>query len=358
MDFQFSFGINNRFLVGNLLETVRSGTYILPAGHKAPYRPKKTKEGLVNFPNKIREQLEEGIETYSNLISVALNCTRQISSGNPILALRPEDNDDLRYLQEATGFIVKNPPALIAKGSYSFDPEQHVFELNDRLDGVALMAEYLAAGTATGKLREAIRFFERAFRTGGHQIIGPLTQFLGGTVFGYTEQEVKKWLIARDGATHADQRDDVALEIDCAWFTERLEQASYDVLINKEIWRSPDPQRRSMWRPKNGTTKTDLDMFMVKGPEHKMQWKIFDQFRKFPSNLEGNFSVDKMNMWSGPMATKTGGLFDPKVVMQQQGKMHVFEEGDTDFFLKPVQTTSDGVNPDSSLTWTLGQQRL
>ena len=58
---------------------------------------------------------------------------------------------------------------------------------------------------------------------------------------------------ASSSATHADVRRRFVLESDVRPVTSRMEQAAFDVLLNKRAWREPSLERRGAWVPVAGT---------------------------------------------------------------------------------------------------------
>jgi hypothetical protein len=67
------------------VQTVREDPRSLILGASTPlaFHPKRTAAGLVVVPEKDRRFLEEGIEHFGNLMAVALNTERRISSIGP-----------------------------------------------------------------------------------------------------------------------------------------------------------------------------------------------------------------------------------------------------------------------------------
>jgi hypothetical protein len=59
-------------------------------------------------------------------------------------------------------------------------------------------------------------------------------------------------MVLRHLATHADRREEFAIAADVVPVLSRLRQAVYDILLNKQNWRSRDTGRRAVWTPVNG----------------------------------------------------------------------------------------------------------
>ncbi len=82
-------------------------------------------------------------------------------------------------MSRATGLAA---PSLGGTGVRIMPPAMpHVISqdaLQDRLDGVALLADSLSEDSAIARARELFRLFERAFRAGPSGCVDPLTSFL------------------------------------------------------------------------------------------------------------------------------------------------------------------------------------
>src|SRR6185503_17195257 len=141
--------------------------------------------------------------------------------------------------------------------------------LQDRVDGVALLAEALSHGHAMGQFHELVRLFERAFARSSNTLLDPLANFLAKAGQGYTRDEVETWVVKmRHLATHADVQPDFALEADVRPVLSRMLMAAYEVLFNKNTWQTPASGRRKVWKPVVGALSTDsTDIFVTKGEE-------------------------------------------------------------------------------------------
>ena len=92
-----------------------------------------------------------------------------------------------------------------------------------------------------------MRLFESGFALEFSQMAKKLTQFLN-PAFGYTRSEIASWIEMRDPLTHADGKrsDLILLDSDVRKVTQRMEQAAYDVLFNKQMWRDRSRSRRNL----------------------------------------------------------------------------------------------------------------
>jgi hypothetical protein len=277
------------------------GKYLIGVAAIVPlrFRPKRTKSGLIVLPRRPREMAESVIEHHANLISVAMCARHNLSSVYPEVAMLPEGAEDEGFLSKCVGFLHPGGNTAVPDALFTLEPED-VKHLHGRLDGVALLAEGLA-GTGTGPFRDFIRLFERAFALGGRAMVEPLANFLSASGQGYSRPEIAKWLDMRAGVTHADKRNEILFRGDVAWLTPRLRQAAFDVLLNKNAWRSPDLERRSTWSPAVGTSSPDADMFGVRGREWRFQYAIFDSFRRFPLHLKASLARLPKGWWTAPL---------------------------------------------------------
>jgi hypothetical protein len=165
---------------------------------------------------------------------------------------------------------------------------------------VALLAEALSQDHAGGRFRDLVRVFERAFRQTGETLRYSLSRFLDGTVFAYTEKEVQHWIRIRNRVSHADQGSHVLLEKDVAWLVHRVEQAAYDVLLNKTTWKNKNTDRRSVWKPVAGTMSPNGDRFMTRGQAATLLYHVYDPFRCFPLDLAVALKEYPETWWTGP----------------------------------------------------------
>lgn len=248
-------------------------------------RPEVTSDGFLLVPEEARKKAEAGIESVANIIAVTENCKRRISSPTPCVALLPETPESLTWLNSTRGILV-------APSGYP-NPRFHVTldetaqqSLQDRLDGVALLAEALSHDHPTGKFHEFMRFFECAFARSPSQFKKKLSQFLKEGPFGYNREEIKRWIELRNPATHADKTEtSFVLESDTRPVVARMEQAAYDVLFNKVKWHDPSRERREVWTPAVATTSDIANFYMTTGKELDMQIRLLDDFSAYSRAL-------------------------------------------------------------------------
>jgi hypothetical protein len=300
-------GIDKSVQIGPVRKTVLAKTFFVPCTVNLKFRPKITKEGLIVVPRKSRELAEQWLEHFSNLVAVSRHIQRKLVSADPPVALVSESVEDDNVLSKARGFLGDTNNKGVPSAEFRFDTKK-VALVRDRLDGLAILAEALGHKHETGRFHELIRLFESAFALSGKRLVAPLGEFLAGAQLGYSNQEVLKWANIRNRVTHADRRSLVLFEADVAWVSRRMMQAAYDVLLNKEKWGNISSARRNSWRPVQGTTSMDADIFITKGSDVKISIQIFDEFRRFPAFL-GSITELPDSWWSGPFVVPGRSAF-------------------------------------------------
>jgi hypothetical protein len=178
------------------------------------------------------------------------------------------------------------------------------------MDGIALLAEGLDHGNALGRYKEFIRLLEQAFASKA----GPgLTQFLvpfltdSECPHGFAKREIHTWVDARPKAAHADHRPTFLLEGDVRPWINRMEEAAYDVLLNKAEWRAPSSDRRDVWRPVTGSMDGSSGIFVSLGAAASLSMQVLDGFRSYPLLLAGPLeSALRAGVWV--YGSDTGGV--------------------------------------------------
>jgi hypothetical protein len=268
-----------------------------------PHRPKVTADGYLVLPERERRQAEIALETAANLLAVEYGVKRRLSSPNPYVALEADTHDEREWLDSLRGIL----DGLDGIAQNLVPPRPDVLErsieaLDDRRDGVALMAEALAHEHATGRFHELLRVFERGFRLAAPTLGLPLADFLDQRL-GYTAEEVEHWVSElRHPATHADVRQTFVLESDVRGVIARMHQAAFDVLMNKRDWATPSTDRRSLWRPNCFTTTAEGHVRALAGTQVTLGAQLLDRWAKYPLNLETRL-VTPESWWPTP-----GGL--------------------------------------------------
>jgi hypothetical protein len=284
--------------VGTLLSWEREGRVNLLIAAQADLEelPEINVDGYLVAPDDLREKVEESIEVASNFVGVAARCLRRISSPVPYLAFVASDDSERAYLDTARGLLL--PDQLISMPSYRVPIEDALKYLSNRPDGAALLAEALAQDHAVGRFREFQRFFERAFACDAKKLAKQLASFLAGSSGGFTDSEIKGWIVTMRGRTiHADKGEEFFLERDVRAVVHRMEEAAYDVLFNKAKWRCDSAERRKALQPPTGTTSAAGGIFIVKGTKPALGAQFLDAFGSYPLNLNVCLSSELTENW-------------------------------------------------------------
>ena len=277
-------------------ESAESLKLLVGAATELEYRPKVTSDGEVVVPAKERVAAERAIELSANLASVAQGCRRRIASPWPPVIFIATGDEGRSWLAAKAGIQHKRLQGK-SRTAERIDLDASVLnKLDDREDGVALLVEALSHDHAMGRFHEFVRVFERAFARPAKTLTSPLSEFLLPR-FGYSEAEVGRWFEElRDPATHADVRKEFLLEAEVRPVIDRMEQAAFDVLLNKQTWRDPSTDRREVWTPTAGSTNASGGAFIVEGTTPITYGTILDEYGAFPMDLSGVIA-DRPSTW-------------------------------------------------------------
>lgn len=280
---------------------------LLTAARRLRYRPKVKADGGVVVPEHERREAEAAIETAVNLMAISQGVSRSISSPTPAAALLADGDEGQAWLMGASYLDLRPPGNGRPQPSWKIELTEEIQKgLADRLDGVALLAEALAHKHPTGRFHEYLRLFERAFARPARNLAEPLAEVLDPR-FGYTTEEVEHWLgVLRDPATHADARPEFVLEADVRPVIGRMHQAAFDMLMNKENWRSVDTVRRELWRAPTGTTGMGNDIFLTRGEELSIRVQLMDPFDVYPMDLSAIIAPLPVGWWAPAPPTEAG----------------------------------------------------
>jgi hypothetical protein len=251
--------------------------------------------GYILVPDLQRKQAEAAIEAFANLLAVSTRSSRRITSPVPYLALIPEDREVHERLNRTKGLLL--PTGGFASSPFNISDDDCLQHLADRLDGVALLAEALTQDHAVGRARELYRFFERAFACNEKYLGKFLKEFLRGTPHNFSDTEINRWIKSRGRTIHADRSDEFFLERDCRLISQRMEEAAFDILFNKEEWRSRTAARRIAFPIPIGTTSYNCrDMFKRPSAEVPIAYQFLDAFSSYVINLEMNLQMGLKNL--------------------------------------------------------------
>lgn len=264
-----------------------------------PYLPKITRERLVVVPEKSRIFAEDCLSHYAHLCALERGQPVSITSATPSVFLRAESEIDRQFLLNAVGIKYPALNSGFPHADYKLDFLK--IDFGDRLDGVALLAQAIKSDRPSADFMAYMRLFERAFSTANGKLAEPLSLFLSGAKHqGYSRSEIDRWTGMRDGVSHADRpRKSVLLDVDVAWVVGRAKQAAYDVLANKLNWATPSRARRTSWVPVSGTTDPEAGLLATQGEDFVINMTLFDEFRRFPLNLNGNLTKLSQDWWDG-----------------------------------------------------------
>lgn len=278
-------------------ESAENLKLLVAAATQLEYRPKVMTAGEVAVPAKQRVAAERAIELAANLVAVAQGCRRHIASPWPPVVFIATGEEGRSWLAERAGIQHRRLQGK-SRTTERIDLDASVLsKLSDREDGVALLVEALSHDHAMGRFHELIRLFERAFARPAKTLTSPLNEFLSPR-FGYTTAELSRWFEElRDPATHADARTEFLLEADVRPVIDRMEQAAFDVLLNKVLWRDPSTDRRNVWAPTAGSTNPRGGAFIVQGTTPVTYGTILDEYGAFPMDLSGVIARRPGSWW-------------------------------------------------------------
>lgn len=246
-------------------------------------------EGIVSVPTDLRIAAEKVLEHFAHIISIREGSRWELRSPALCIALIPKTSEESESLASAIEVESSMESLGGVKAKINLTAESLSAALADRYDGAALLSEALSHERASAQFREYLRVFERAFTLTSTALVAPLSEFLIGANQGYSEAEVRKWLVeVRHPATHADVRDEFFLDADVRPIIFRVQQAAYDVLMNKVNWRDASPTRRNAWAPAAWTISPNSNTLeTVEGNEpFQAQIQALDKFSVFPFDFQ------------------------------------------------------------------------
>lgn len=246
---------------------------------------------VIEIPEAPRRSSEMAIETLARLIAIEHRTGHTISSPMPYVGLASKDESTIAALADKhVNHDVTSTSGMTASGTADMLREDIVTGLSDRIDGVALLAEGLNSPGALGRYHEFVRLFERAFGRKAGALASFLSSFLTDDAcpHGFTKSEVHAWIEARPKVAHADRRPEFLLEADVRPWIRRMEEAAYEVLLNKAAWQADSTDRRELWRSTAGSLDRDSGVFVSHSRTATLSVQILDGFKAYPLMLAGS----------------------------------------------------------------------
>ncbi len=243
----------------------------------------------VRVPEVELRSCEAAIETFAHLLAIEHRLGYSISSPSPCIGFLSDSPDQLNELVGRTPVLPGSESLpTVARAKTGILDAKAVARLSDRLDGLALLADALGSRSAFAQYFDFIRLFERAFARKASALPELLVPFLVGqkvTAYAFTRREVHAWVKTRKRAAHADKYPDFLVEADFRPLIPRMEDAAYDVLLNKSEWRSTSTARRRLWRPIAGTLPDGI--FVTQGKQATVRATLLDSHGAYPMLLAG-----------------------------------------------------------------------
>jgi hypothetical protein len=262
----------------------RHSIRMLVATIPLPVHP-RTAGRLACAPETERLLAERAIEQFADTLGVAHGSPRRLwSPAGFAVAFKLENAIDYAWAQALDGVDGAGLGRMRARFNPHLPPSLTSL-LDDRPDGVSLLAEAWSQEHDVGRFRELVRFFERAFSCSAERLVALLATFLSGQPrHEFAKSEIKHWIVKlRGAAVHADRGHGFVREREIAWVTDRMLLAAYDVLLNKVRWNHRDVGRRAAWAPDFGPAGVTGDaMFAQSGLTMNVGAQFFDQYGAFP----------------------------------------------------------------------------
>jgi hypothetical protein len=157
-------------------------------------------------PHRERLLCETSLEAVADVLSVAAAMRTSLSSPSLSVAFRSATTDERSWLAGHRSIVGASEGIRRPKFHPHWGPEILPM-LDDREDGVGLLADARSASGDAAEFRELLRFFERAFAESSERLVAVLWRFLSARPgLRYSKNEVKQWIVRLRGpAIHADR---------------------------------------------------------------------------------------------------------------------------------------------------------
>jgi len=253
---------------------------------KTDFSPFHLSGGVADITSYLRP-IEMSLEIAIDALSVSLGTARKISSPHPCAALIPDSTEDRHALKEFKSWRRVKRPTVFPFADLRMNLLEQMHLVQDRIDGLPLVAAINCHGNGIGKLHDLIRLFERAFALADRKLINPLYAFLSTGIGDYAHKEIHHWISElRHPATHADKRESYLLDRDVISYLPRIHQAAIDVFMNKKTWRDNTSDRLARWHPNPYLTTVDSIINFKQGRDVTIDMQLLDPFGSYPANLE------------------------------------------------------------------------
>ena len=257
--------------------------------------------GVVRVNADVVARIDDAIHQTVALFTVAQRAPFSASCVPPIIGLIGTDEE----LQPLAGHALNGlrPAITVAQVHDPVDLTTEVVSaLDDRPDGLMLLAEALSDRNMLGRYVQLLRLLEHAFGSQLGSFNRELIDFLGDTAtrHRFTRQEISQWVESRPRVMHADRVDKpIWYARDVARTVHRLQEAATDVLFNKARWQRRDAQRRACRVPRRGTIDSEAGMFLTRGHDFQSTMGILEPFGSFPLFLGGDVeSLVPFGLWA------------------------------------------------------------
>jgi hypothetical protein len=317
---QWRIPIGDVVLFTHRIEVREHGMQVLIRAEVELEKVPEIRDHCVLVPAESRVLAERMIEDFADRAAIGMRTRRSLSSPSPEVAFADLSDEEKALFDRTEGMCVTGRNRHRIWKHLDLTSASFHTALQDRRDGVSLLAEALATGHATSRFRELVRLFERAFARDPAGLRKPLSLFLRHfSALDYTRSEVNGWIDLRHAATHADKRHDFAVEAEVRPAVTRVEQAAYDVLLNKRTWRDGSWDRRDVWNPIGGVMADDVTAAIVRGQAPISEGQLFDAFGVYPMHLNLPQIEPAEGWWVGIQ-----GLKDNKRTFKRE-TIHVVE---------------------------------
>lgn len=284
-DFELRDGEAALKVLGDLGGTETERDLLVAAYVPLARRPDLNSDGFIVVPPDARHKAEQLVEASANRIAVLSGYGRRIYSMRQTVAFQTLSDSEMAWLKSTAG--IEGLDRFVYVGTFEIRLGPDLLEhLEDRRDGVALLADVNSLPFRSDKFRTLIRVFERAFGCSSNRLVVHLSRFLQDRPgLSFTKSEVKHWITKQRGqAVHAD-RADLPVEADFFPAVPRMRFAAYDLLLNKLTWKDESVDRREIWKPTQAPSSAG-GMISVQSQNFSVANQFLDWFRAYPLGVK------------------------------------------------------------------------